>query len=182
MSEKTVFERLDDYIRSNYVDEAFDFVCDDITDHTQDDPEDPFTIISESVSCRVVTDSDQKLLDQDESARSFQETFLGYIKSKGIKNDSEIYERVPVDQKLVTKIRENADFVPIKNLVILLGIGLELNREEMDTLLRSARYILSRSHKDELVVAFCLENGIYDVKLLDRLLDDQELPIISQRI
>lgn len=182
MSEKTVFDRLDDYIKSNYVEEAFDFVCDDVTDHTQDDPDDPFTIISESVSCRPVVDSDQKLLDEDELLLSFQETFLGFMKSKGIKEDAIIYNRIPIDQKLLTKIRENADFVPVKNLVILLGIGLELNRDEMDTLLRSARYLLSRSHKDELVVSFCIENEIYDVKLLDRLLDDQELPIISQRI
>ena len=179
MSEKSIYDRLDDYIKLNYVEEAFDFVCDDVTDYTQDDPDDPFTIISESVSCRPVMDRDQELLDEDELLLSFQETFLSFMKSKGIKEDSVIYNRIPINQKLLAKIRGNADFVPIKNLAILLGIGLELNRDEMDTLLRSARYMLSRSHKDELVIAFCIENGIYDVKLLDRLLDDQELPIIS---
>lgn len=182
MSENIIFDQLDAYIKSNFVEEAFDFVCDEVTDHTQDDPDDPFTIISESVSCRPVTDSDQKLLDDDDIAESFQEIFLGFVEAKGIKDDAELSDRIPVDQKLLKKIRENADFVPIKTLVILLGIGLELNRDEMDTLLRSARYRLSRSHKDELVVAFCLENGIYNVKLIDRLLDDQELPLISQRI
>ena len=182
MSEKNIFDRLDDYIKSNYVEEAFDFVCDEVTDHTQDDPDDPFTILSESVSCRTVTDSDQKSLDEDEMTESFQDILLGFIRSKVIKEDSELYNKIPIDQKLLVKIRDNVDFTPIKNLVILLGIGLELDREEMDTLLRSARYRLSRSHKEELVVAFCIENGIYDVKLIDRLLDDQELPLISQRI
>ncbi len=182
MSEKTVFDRLDAYIKSNYVEEAFDFICDEVTDHTQDDPEDPFALISESVSCRPVTDSDQNLLDEDEMTESFQEILLGFMKTKGIEQDSEIYGKVPVDPNLLTKIRDNADFVPVKNLVILLGIGLELNREEMDTLLRSARYRLSRSHKEELVVAFCVENQIYDVRLIDQLLDDQDLPLISQRI
>lgn len=47
MSEKSIYDRLDDYIKLNYVEEAFDFVCDDVTDYTQDDPDDPFTIISE---------------------------------------------------------------------------------------------------------------------------------------
>lgn len=182
MSDNIIFDKLDAYIKSNFVEEAFDFVCDEVTDHTQDDPDDPFTIISESVSCRPVTDSDQKLLDEDEITESFQKVFLDFIKAKGIKDDAELYEKIPVDQKLIKKIKDNPDFIPIKNLVILLGIGLELSRDEMDNLLRSARFRLSRSHKDELVVAFCLENGIYDVKLIDRLLDDQELPLISQII
>lgn len=181
MSENTIFDRLDTYIKSNYVEEAFDFVCDDLTDHPQDDPEDPFTPISESVSCRPVTDSDQDLLDEDEVTESFHEVFLRFFKSKSL-TDEVLYERIPVDQKLLDKIRNNPEFVPIKNLVILLGVGLELNRAEMDELLRSGRYRLSRSHKDELVMAFCLENSIYDAKLIDQLLDDQDLPIISQRI
>lgn len=182
MANNNVFDQLDAYIKSNYVEEAFDFVCDEVTDHTYDDPEDPFTIISESVSCRPVTDSDQKLLDDDEESESFQEIFLGLMKSKGIKEDAELYNKIPIDQKLITKIRDNPDFVPIKNLVILLGLGLELDREGIDILLKSARYRLSRSHKDELVVAFCVESGIYDVKLIDKMLDEQDMPLISQRI
>lgn len=182
MSEKTVFDRLDAYIKSNYVEEAIDFICDEVTDHTQDDPDDPFTMISESVSCRPVTDSDQILLDEDEATQSFRDTLLGLMEAKGVKEESELYARIPIDHTLIARIRENPGFVPIKNLVILLGIGLELNREEMDALLRSARYRLSRSHKDELVAAFCVENGIYDLKLMDQLLDDQELPLITQRI
>ena len=181
MTEKTIFDRLDAYIKSNYVEEAIDFICDEVTDHTQDDPDDPFTMVSESVSCRAVTDSDLELLDED-MEETFQDVLLGFLKSKGIKEDSDLANKIPIDRKLLTKIRENADFVPIKNLVILLGLGLELNREEMDLLLRSARYRLSRSHKDELVVAFCVENKIYYVKLIDQLLDDQELPLITQRI
>ncbi len=182
MSEDNIFDQLDTYIKSNYVEEAIDFVCDEVTDHTYDDPDDPFTIISESVSCRPVADSDQKLLDEDETEESFQKTFLGFMDAKGVKEDADLYNKIPIDQKLLTKIRENPDFVPIKNLVILLGLGLELNRHEIDTLLKSARYRLSRSHKDELVIAFCVENGIYDVKLIDKMLDEQGMPLISQRI
>ena len=182
MSENNIFDQLDFYIKSNYVEEAIDFVCDEVTDHTYDDPEDPFTIISQSVSCRPVTDSDQKLLDEGETEESFQETFLGFMKSKGIDEDTDLYNKIPIDRKLLVKIRENPDFVPIKNLVILLGLGLELNRDEIDTLLKSARYRLSRSHKDELVAAFCVENGIYDIKLIDKMLDEQGMPLISQRI
>ncbi|MGI6734067.1 MAG: hypothetical protein ACOX4J_07990 [Anaerovoracaceae bacterium] len=181
MTEKTIFDRLDEYIKSNYVEEAIDFVCDEVTDHTQDDPDDPFAMISESVSCRPVTDSDQHLLDEDELTESFQDTLLKLLEAKGV-TDSQLYDRIPVDRNLLSKIREDAGFIPNKNLVILLGIGLQLNRQEMDTLLRSARYRLSRSYKDELVVAFCIENKIYDVKQIDQLLDDQELSPISQRI
>ena len=182
MSEKTIFDRLEDYINFNYVEEAFDFICDEVTDHTQDDPDDPFTTISESVSCRPVTDSDQELLDESEATESFQQSFLGFMKSKGIRKDSDIYGKIPIDEKLIAKIRNNDSFVPAKTLTILLGIGLGLDRNEMDALLRSGRYRLSRSHKEELVIAFCLENGIYDIRLIDQLLDDQELPVISHRI
>ncbi len=182
MTKEALFDQLNLYINTNFVEEAFDFVCDEVTDHTQDDPEDPFTWVSESVSCRPVTDSDQELLDEDELEVSFRELFLDLYTQKGIENDDVIYERVPVDRNLINKIRENPDYIPTKPLVILLGMALELKRDEMDLLLKSARYRLSRSHKDELVVAFCLDKGIYDARTIDELLDDQELPLISQRV
>ena len=174
MSEKTIFDRLEDYIKANYVGEAIDFVCDEVTDHTQDDPDDPFTAISESVSCRPVVDSDQ--IPLDEVTESFQETFLNFL---GIKADSELYDKI-LSSQLISKIRIMRLFQ--QKSCDLLGIGLELNREEMEALLRSARYRLSRSHKDELAIAFCIENKIYDVKQIDQLFDDQGLLPISQRI
>lgn len=182
MTKDLLFDQLDAYIKANFVEEAFDFVCDEVTDHTHDDPEDPFTFVSESISCRPVTDSDLELLPEDVMSESFQEIFLKLFNAKNIGDENVIYERVPVDKSLVGKIREDAEYVPTKPLAILLGIAMELDRDEMDLLLRSGRYRLSRSHKDELVVAFCLEKAIYDAKLIDELLDDQELPLISQRV
>ena len=113
MSEKTIFDRLEDYIKANYVEEAIDFVCDEVTDHTQDDPDDPFTAISESVSCRPVVDSDQ--IPLDEVTESFQETFLNFFEAKGIKADRSFtikFYRSQTD----FKIRDIVDFIPNKIL------------------------------------------------------------------
>lgn len=182
MTNDLLFEQLDAYIKANFVEESIDFVCDEITDHTHDDPEDPFTLISESVSCRPVTDGDLELPGEDEMNESFQEIFLNFFNAKVSGDENVIYQRVPVDKSLVGKIKSDGGYVPTKPLVILLGFAMELDRNEMDLLLKSARYHLSRSQKDELVVAFCLEKAIYDSKLIDELLDDQDLPLISQRI
>jgi hypothetical protein len=49
-----------------------------------------------------------------------------------------------------------------KNMAIAYGLALELDREGMDALLRSAGYALSDNSGFDLVVMFCVERHIYD--------------------
>ena len=96
---------------------------------------------------------------------SFNETLFSYIDKSG-HTDSEIYKPVDIDRKLFSKIRCNENYIPRKNVVIKLCFALKLNKADFNNLLRSAGYSLS-SNKFDLVIAYCLENGIYDINIIN---------------
>lgn len=59
MSENILLDRIVSYLDAHYVENAVDFVCDELTDQTQDDPDDPFALLAESVSCRFVSEGEE---------------------------------------------------------------------------------------------------------------------------
>ncbi len=97
--------------------------------------------------------------------KSFNETLFYYIDRSG-HSDSEIYKAVDIDRKLFSKIRCNENYIPRKNVVIKLCFSLKLNKAEFDNLLNSAGYSLS-TNKFDLVISYCLENGIYDIDIIN---------------
>ena len=60
MTENTLFDRVALYVDAHYIENAVDFICDEVTEHTQDDLDDPFAILSESVSCRFETEGQEE--------------------------------------------------------------------------------------------------------------------------
>lgn len=96
---------------------------------------------------------------------SFNETLFYYIDKSGHK-DSEIYKTVDIDRKLFSKIRCNEDYIPRKNVIIKLCFSLKLSKTEFNNLLNSAGYSLSKS-KFDLIIAYCLENRIYDISTIN---------------
>ncbi|MDD2484527.1 MAG: hypothetical protein PHQ50_05860 [Eubacteriales bacterium] len=59
MTENNLFDRVALYVDAHYIENAMDFVCDEVTEHTQDDLDDPFTVLSESVSCRFELEGEE---------------------------------------------------------------------------------------------------------------------------
>ena len=98
-------------------------------------------------------------------SKSFNETLFSYIDEKKVK-DSEIYKKVDIDRKLFSKIRCNNNYIPRKNVIIKLCLALNLTKKDFNKLLNSAGYSLSTS-KFDLVIAYCLDNGIYDLKVVN---------------
>lgn len=98
-------------------------------------------------------------------SKSFNETLFSYIDEKKVK-DSEIYKKVDIDRKLFSKIRCNNNYIPRKNVIIKLCLALNLTKNDFNKLLNSAGYSLSTS-KFDLVIAYCLDNGIYDLKVVN---------------
>ncbi len=97
--------------------------------------------------------------------KSFNETLFSYIDEKGLK-DSEVYKKVDVDRKLFSKIRCSNDYIPRRNVIIKLCLALCLTRNDFNKLLNSAGYSLSNSTFD-LVISYCLDNNIYDLKTIN---------------
>ena len=83
--------------------------------------------------------------------------------------DQEVYKTAELDRKLFSKIRCYKDYVPKKNNIIKLGLALNLDKTEFDTLLNSAGYSLSSSSFDS-IIAYCFDNKIYDTNLINNYL------------
>ncbi len=93
---------------------------------------------------------------------SFSEKLLDFIDAKSL-NDTEVYKRAGIDRKLFSKIRSHPNYQPKKKTAFLLCLGLQLTIEEADTLLRCAGYSFSNSHTLDLIVQYCIEQGIYEI-------------------
>lgn len=110
----------------------------------------------------------EKYLDQNKS-RSFNELLFSYIDRSGLL-DSEVYKKVYIDRKLFSKIRCSKNYIPKKNNVIKLGLALSLDKVELNNLLSSAGYTLSTTNDFDLIIAFCVENNIYDLDIINNYL------------
>ena len=105
--------------------------------------------------------------NKDES--TFQTELFKYIDSKELK-DSDVYNKVDIDRRLFSKIRSNKNYHPSKETVILLGVALELNEKELESLLDKASYSLPMNNTFDLIIRFCFKEKIYDINQINEFL------------
>ena len=98
----------------------------------------------------------------------FQKLLFQYIDSKGLK-DSDVYNKVNIDRRLFSKIR-NESYHPSIDTIILLALSLELTEEELDKLLNSASYTLPKNNVRDLIIRFCFKEKIYNLFEMNDLL------------
>jgi hypothetical protein len=96
-------------------------------------------------------------------------------------SDNELYGRALIDRRLYHKIIKDRYYHPEKNTIISLGIGLKLNREQMDKLLAKAGFMLSYSLISDLVIMFCLEEEMYDIHDINALLYATDQRTLSKK-
>ncbi len=108
----------------------------------------------------------------------FQELLFKYIDDRGLK-DSDVYNRVHIDRRLFSKIRSDINYHPSKETVILLGLSLKLNEEEIDRLLNSASYSLPKNNIYDLIIRFCFIEGIYEISDINNLLEMYNCKLFS---
>ena len=116
-------------------------------------------------------------LDKD-AAKNFQETLFSLIDRRGLK-DSEVYNRANIDRRLFSKIRNDARYTPSKKTALALAIALELSLEETEDLLMKAGYALSNCNKRDWIVAYFIENQLYDLYEINLVLAEHNLPIFG---
>ena len=109
---------------------------------------------------------------------SFQECLLRMIDERSL-TDTEVYKRANLDRKLFSKIRCKADYNPSRRTVIALVIALELNMDEAVDLLQKAGMALSPGSKFDLIISYCIQNGIYDIYRVNALLFDYDQPLLG---
>ena len=75
----------------------------------------------------------------------------------------ECYKAANVSRQTWYKIMNDGDYRPSKTTVISFAIALKLDYEETQALLATAGYTLSHSILFDKIIAYCIDNEIYDV-------------------
>ena len=117
-------------------------------------------------------------LEDEKEESSFQTLLFQMIDERNLK-DSEVYNKVHLDRRLFSKIRNDINYHPKKETVLLLGLSLELQEEEIESLLEYASYSLPKNNYFDLIIRFCFKEKIYDVIKVNELLDSYHCKLLE---
>ena len=108
----------------------------------------------------------------------FQTMLFQFIDDRNLV-DADVYNKVHIDRRLFSKIRNDKNYHPSKETILLLGFSLELSETEIEKLLESASYSLPRNNHYDLIIRFCFMKGIYKIKDVNDLLDEYNCKLFN---
>ena len=109
---------------------------------------------------------------------TFQTKLFKLIDDRNLK-DSDVYNKAYIDRRLFSKIRNDKNYHPSKETIILLGLSLELNESEIEELLKSASYSLPMNTTYDLIIRFCFKENIYDINKVNEFLYDHNCKTLN---
>jgi hypothetical protein len=101
-------------------------------------------------------------IEREKTAETFSVLLNKLREERGLK-ERDVYKKAWIDKRLSSKIMNSRNYHPAKNTVIAFGLALELGLDEFKELLESAGYAFNRSSLPDLVIMFCVQNGIYNL-------------------
>ena len=114
--------------------------------------------------------------------KKFDYTFTNYlrdlIENKNM-SEVEVYKKAHLDRRLFSKLRREKNYKPSKETILAISFGMELKLPEVEELLKHGGYALSLENKFDLIIRYFFENEIYDLFLVNEVLDYYEFKPIS---
>ncbi len=108
---------------------------------------------------------------------TFQQRLFRLIDASGM-DDVTVYKKANIDRKVFSSIRCKPDYKPSKKTAVAFAVALELPMQEMLDLLACAGITLSKSDKFDLIISYCVRNGIYDIFEINAVLFRYGQPIL----
>lgn len=177
---KSIFDRISEFrkkkaINKNKENDSQDLEIDESITESFDVSSMHKTKVTHTLSSTISTNRNiESLFGQMEE--TFSQRLLRLIDERGM-TDSEAYNKAYVDRRHFSKIRKDVNYTPNKKTVLAFSIALELSLDEAKDLLNSAGYALSRSSKTDIIVAYFLQNKIYDMFEINEILDAYGQPV-----
>ena len=179
---KSIFDRISKF-RKKKTGAQYDFEKDedielyDCEEVSFDDADMRKTKVTVAMSSALAANRNiESLMGQMEE--TFSQRLLRLIDERGM-TDSEAYNKAYIDRRHFSKIRKDVNYTPNKKTVLAFAIALELSIDEAKDLLNSAGFALSRSSKTDIIVAYFLQNKIYDMFEINEILDAYGQPIFE---
>lgn len=125
--------------------------------------------------------TEEKILDRilENAGETFQQRLLKLIDASGM-DDVTVYKKANIDRKVFSRIRCKADYKPKKKTAVALAIALKLDLPAMMDLLSRAEIAFSPSSKFDLIITYCVKNGIYDIFEINAVLFKYGQPILGE--
>ena len=126
-------------------------------------------------------DLEEISLDQilDDAGETFQQRLFQLIDASGM-DDVTVYKKANIDRKVFSRIRCKVDYKPKKKTAVAFAIALKLDLPTMEDLLSRAEIAFSPSNKFDLIISYCVKNGIYDVFEINAILFKYGQPILGE--
>lgn len=112
------------------------------------------------------------------SGSFFSDYLFKLIKQKNL-SDVEVYKAAHLDRRVFSKIRNEKNYMPAKKTVVAIAFALKLDIKETNNLLACAGYFLSNGRKEDVITRYFIDNRIYDLFLLNEVLDYYDCPLIG---
>ena len=101
---------------------------------------------------------------------TFPKYLLRYIAERGL-NQVDMYKRAHLDRRVFSKLRNEENYMPSERTIWAVALAMELTLDEALKLFNEAGYTLSDRVKDDVIIKFFFENRIYDIFLINEVLD-----------
>ncbi len=117
--------------------------------------------------------------DDDYAGEPFSDMLIRMIDYSGL-TGTELYRRANVGRQVYNDIKRDYGFRPSKRTVVAFILALELSTRDAGELMEAAGYAYSERSAFDLIIDYCIKNGLFDVFDINEILFAAGLPQIGE--